>query len=1441
MKKVFHYLSVVLIVLLGLVRAEAQTFAVSTNIQVINFSAFLTDYANPGQVMVNLLSTDERNNYPVLLKIEISGQGYFIKSKQGLAGGKYIELLKNQPVTLTGMVLMELFDWNKLDFNGISLSEFQNQGGRLPDGPITISIAVYDVLLDKAVSNVASSTGLIQTLAPPQVISPIGEQTPHNPQTVLINWQPMHMAGFVTEYEVEIYEKNMDFSYDLIINSTAPVFSLTTLQTSYQMSDLDPLLVQGQAYLIRVKARDLTGGAVFENEGWSEIEYFVYGVPGIAACYQLEASFCAAFCDYAIQTLVCENASYALNISQGNSFEDALNEIGIGDFTVFQLDSPPDQFGFCNSYLLISGEQMTDVPISLIISSSSFSDHCAGGSTVQEEDPGFYEQSGQSPGDIGSEQSFEFYVCAQDPSIVTCHPPADNSLLVIAEFPIMAELFWSDISEQHTDLFQVQYRQLGQDSWTDLEDVSADTLKAYIGDLEGGKVYEARVRSVCSETILSDWSGTIEFNTTCIIPNAVWVKTKGTHSAEIEWTGLEYATTYELRYKSIEATKWLSIGTTEPFTVLEGLEPNTSYEFKLRVLCSETWGGFTPVYRFTTDRLCEGNTISGQEVLNLTYHSALLSWQDFSEAGTDQYSIRYKPIETSVWQVAFSAQPTLNLDYLSPDTWYHFSISRFCVDIWSEWTPLGSFRTACAPGASVWADQITSHSAKLNCSEDAGIAFEFQFRVKHSQEDWITNISPASQWHLNDLMEDTEYEYRIRVKCGPESDWSVFSETSFFTTEISCDPPGNIQSLEITPFSASWSWENAERPVKWGYYYRRSDGTPMIPGQLDAGQPGKVNAAVTEDGWVYHICLEPELLIENLTPDKWYDFKVESWCEGLGWTNEAEIQQFRTKADCKVPEGIQAVFVGTDTASIEWHQQTPDKTYHIEIRLKGSSHWTQFTTKFPLYNFGNLSADQTYEYRLQCECDNYGWTDWSDVFEFRTDECLSPTEVTKEYMNSNNSLLISWQGSAGENLYRLEYRLQDSLSPVNWTVVETTDDYVPLSDLQTDKIYEYRVAESCLSAGLFYNQGIDTFMLGRPSMNNEFFECGLPVQIFDPNNFYPLDYLAVGDSVTAGDFGVLITQSNGQMGNFSGRGYIPVPYFNRARINIKFENIKINDEYRLVDGKIKITGIGLQIISEETAALLDDLITDLETIDDLLTDAEDILEVIDEILETLVPYLPPEIAEELENAQEMLSIAQTTGSSTDVTMAQMALDTANQHLQEAMEALLSRVLNIVIESLNQLNDDFSGLEDQVVSDYNIATQDLQFFENQHNGVYSAGPNDEMNEPGQMVEVDWFEEDLTAEQEALASNDESMEELITYTQAYYEKVFLYGQMKAIQELKSEVVTNADLIPLMSALMNKDINLLDFIGSEIAADKPDEEIVPEVKLRILEGIDRVLQRY
>lgn len=1419
---------------------SGQSYAVTSSVQIPSYSSYLSDYSNPNSMFVTLLSTDVRPVYTVRVKVEISGQGYTIKSKTGSAGGQFLQLPRNQPVTLTGSGLQEMFDPDKLDFIGISKTEFLAQGGVLPGGPVTFCITANDIFLDKAVSNVSCALGNIQSNTPPQIISPTGEQEPTNPQQMIFSWLPQHIGAFPVLYDLEIYELNSDVGYNVIVESTAPVFTVTSSITSYNYSSLDPALVEGQEYIFRVRVRDIAGQQIFENNGWSEIGYFSYGSPGIAACYQWTASFCAPGCEFTYGTLVCDKTSYeAMVKNTPGAMEAWLNSLGIGNFTVAETQVGPDEYGYCSIEVVISATELTDAPLSLNILSPGFSDHCApqpaGNSSNT---PGFEEPANPEPNIVGQELSFFFGPCEDSPDEAYCNAPEDSSLEIIAEHPVMAQLLWGDVAEQNTSAFQIEYRLVGDSSWVLVDSIPGDSLNGFMGDLHGGLLYEARVRAVCANELISDWTSAVEFNTTCIIPNVAWVSDLSHNSVELEWAPLNYATQFELVYRRVGTEKWLSKSTTESFVEIKQLFPNTTYEYKLRVLCSDEWGGFTSTYEFTTDRICEGNTIDNEQVSNITFQSARLDWTDTADEPSGQYSVRYREIGDEVWQVGFTETAGFDFQFLESNTWYQFNISKHCSDIWSDWTMTGSFQTACAPPASTWAENITPKTAALKCTPDSGVRYEFSFKERFSQ-DWIVKNMTTPYLNVINLQDNTEYEFKVRVQCEEGEPWSAFTAASYFTTEIRCDSPEIYEVTELTPFSAFVEWENAVRPVKWGIYYRRADGTPMIGGAV-VGATGKVTSSTTEDGWVYQVCLTPELLIESLVPDKVYEFKVESWCEAFGWTVDSEIYEFRTLTNCRVPVGIQAAFVGTDTAAIIWEMQLYDKQYQVQLRQKNTVDWQGFNAPTNEMSFSDLQSNVTYEYQVRTNCDNFGWTDWSEILEFRTDECLPPSDVTKEYMATDASIVVSWQASAGENLYQLEYRQQDSINPPEWIKMETGNNHLEIVELQTDKIYEYRVAENCLSAGLLYNDQIDTFLLGRPSLNTEYFECGLPVTPFDADNFYPLDYLNVGDSITASDFGVIITQVNGSVGTFSGRGYIPVPYFNRARVNVKFSQIKVNDEYRLVNGKIKVTGVGFQVISEETAALLDNIVDGLETLDDLLAQAEEILEIIDEIIETLAPYLPSDVIQGLEDAKEAVITAQESGNSADLEAAQTALQTANQNFQTAMTELLTRVLNIIMESLNQLDQEFSGQADQIISDYETATDNLEEFDQTYNGIYATSALDHSESAPDFSDFEWEEENLTDQQEDLAANNENMNSLITLSGDYYEKVFAYGQMKGVQELKNQIQTNADLVPFLSALMNKEINLLDFIGSKIADGKSDEEIIPDVKVDILTGIDKILRQ-
>jgi len=263
----------------GTLTVMAQPYPVTVIVQVTQFSPFPEAYDDPGRVVITLVSTDARPEYPAILRLKLSGPGFNITTREDYLPAPLV-LRRNQPLILTGAQLRDYFDPLNLDFAGIEQSAFLAGGGVFPEGPVSLCAAVYDYnrFFDPPVSNTGCSNGFMQVHRPPVLIEP-GDEVPVTPvQQLRFVWQAMH-AGVSARYTLEIYENNLaGFSPDLVIGATPPLAVVQTLTPFYLYTNLDPLLIPGQDYLVRIRAFDFTGQAIFINNGWSEIYAFHYGI-----------------------------------------------------------------------------------------------------------------------------------------------------------------------------------------------------------------------------------------------------------------------------------------------------------------------------------------------------------------------------------------------------------------------------------------------------------------------------------------------------------------------------------------------------------------------------------------------------------------------------------------------------------------------------------------------------------------------------------------------------------------------------------------------------------------------------------------------------------------------------------------------------------------------------------------------------------------------------------------------------------------------------------------------------------------------------------------------------------------------------------------------------------------------------------------------------------
>lgn len=177
---------------------------------------------------------------------------------------------------------------------------------------------------------------------------------------------------------------------------------------------------------------------------------------------------------------------------------------------------------------------------------------------------------------------------------------------------------------------------------------------------------------------------------TCSPPSNISALAISGNVVKLTWDVLAEAERYRIRYRQIGGT-WTELLTasTEPFRFINGLSPNTTYEYQVKSLCDASNSVWSTKTTFTTtSELCDFPTNTG--VLNITGTSAEPYWVPYPN--DIKYKFKYKT-NGGTWIETITAATSISLSSLSPSTAYKYKLKAKCPTAWTNWSGAYDFLT----------------------------------------------------------------------------------------------------------------------------------------------------------------------------------------------------------------------------------------------------------------------------------------------------------------------------------------------------------------------------------------------------------------------------------------------------------------------------------------------------------------------------------------------------------------------------------------------------------------------------------------------------------------------------------------------------------------------------------------------------------------------------
>ena len=446
---------------------------------------------------------------------------------------------------------------------------------------------------------------------------------------------------------------------------------------------------------------------------------------------------------------------------------------------------------------------------------------------------------------------------------------------------------------------------------------------------------------------------------------------------------------------------------------------------------------------------------------NVDGHNATISWTDH-DATHDSWTVFYKANNETSWQsVVAGPTPSADLNNLDPETTYEVYVVTNCTtpDPVADATNTITFQTlvACPAPQNVTVTNIGMTTATVSWTSNAG-----SYTIEYGPAGFTPGsgtpaTTSANTYDLTGLTAGTAYTVYVTADCGG-IDGSSSATSANFTTNL-CDVADQCSyTFNLTD---SWGdgWNGASISVQ-------QNGVTIATIGLTSGSSATETVVLCDN--------EATTLIWNTgSYDSEASFTVNdpngTQIYATSGTPSGTLTTFTTDcsgagpATCDMPTNLNATATAYNVADATWTAGGSETAWNVQFKLASASEWgNSIAVTSTTYHISGLTAETSYQVRVQANCGNGETSDWTTAASFTTpaepaEPCNAPTDIALNNVTTTTATVI-WTAGGSETSWIVQYKLQ---SASQWQEATVQTNSYDLTGLTPNSYYEVRVKAIC--------------------------------------------------------------------------------------------------------------------------------------------------------------------------------------------------------------------------------------------------------------------------------------------------------------------------------------------------------------------------------------------